>query len=632
MARRPKPSIPAKRGLPRSGASPCTDEAAALQPVPWENLKKHEMVILRNLTGRFARLNQEQAIITGIAAGGIICVSHGDSARTLRVSPHYYRLARTWRHSERQRARLQLGMPVRCPAGIGVVARIGGSQKIAVQLDASSSWEEHDLDHIMHCDQAGARMPLLKSLLMKHQDEAAKLAAEKPSLLAILPAGSGKTLLGCALIARSLQGLQEPSHVRYLQLAVIICPAALVTDVWMKAFVEHTNFQHRCWSYRSRRSLPPHAMVLVISYASQMTEATFAALVQGREIVVVIADEIAEVRNGHEHWETANVIMKQHSARRLGMAAIPISTNLMQLVRQCELLQYDSRYCQLEFYRDQDPLQCMQDQGVLYWLKEEDMVANIKAHPVLGKLSPDHHPHAKVPYEPGFDHSAATLSFGDIALGCAKETFEANNAAAWEYSRRSNPEAGHKRILEVCNMQKSKLSVTLDVLTKMFCGVAVAGCETQVQRHWKIVVVAVFLSSLDALQAALGQHLSEFKQYRYDGTMTLPDRSEQLKLFEKQLAPCVLFLGAQSGGIGLTIHASLMFVYELPQSYKDWKQLIQRLIRPSNPFPKIQIIRMDGPVQARMWDLYEEHLATLAQLGYKDDTYVSPQNEHVGLA
>jgi len=268
------------------------------------------------------------------------------------------------------------------------------------------------------------------------------------------------------------------------------------------------------------------------------------------------------------------------------------------------------------FWEQDDALSLMKQAQDVFWLDPATVLINVSKHPLLQSTPPRNHPDAKVPYRPKDGHFTSGRSWVDYSTGCYMETWEVGESMARHYAHPSNDEAMRQQSLHVCSdpsLAMSKLRVTLDIVAKLRCGLHVPGLQPQ-QPHWKFVVVAVFLTTLNALQHVFLEHCPDLRQYRYDGTMSTTQRSESLLKFKQDARGSVMFLGAQTGGLGLSIVASVMIIYELPGSAKDYNQLRCRLIRPGNPFT-VQIITLQGPVQAARDSLHDDHRELTARLG-----------------
>lgn len=612
--------------------SHASDEAAAIQRVHAKNISIGSKVRLQNMNlfmnGKYTHLEHSEGIVkkittevlegaswreTSSATPGavtFIWVHYSPKHPCLKCSKSFITLVRTWKKQERNEVKTKA--VVSTPLGVGVVTAVNG-QQIDVQMDDTSqviTVLSKDI-YIQNSGMARLPPPVLSVMLLQHQVEAVNFMCSGPEArFLVLPMGGGKTFAGLSGVARRVQGLREGRSVHHPDLAIIMCPAALLYDVWMKAIKNHTSFHPRTWVFAPNQQLPLHASVMLLSYHTHLTDNDFRALIKGRILQVAIAEECAELRNKGKHWETARIVM-QAARLRIGMAGIPISTEVKQMVHQLELLGYTGEYVTVNYLDEADSLAKMRRSGDLYWLEVTTMLRNIKKHPD-SLVVPQHYPDAQIDYEPLPDHFTCGHSFDEYVVGCYMETLEATREEAVFLTRKENGDQMRARALIAAEMPKSKLNVIANVITNLFKGVLVPGMQQQ--QHSKFIVAAVFLRTLDMLQHVLRTKQPDLHQYRYDGSLSSNDRSKQLDFFTGETRPAILFLGADSGGLGLTILASCMIVAELQKSAKEYNQLRMRAIRMGNP-KKVQVVLLNGPVQATRHVLLAEHREIASKLG-----------------
>ena len=612
--------VPCSRGLKRP-LPPALDEDDANKAVASADLAAGDKVRLRNMheanNGKKPYLEHHEGIIKRIypplsASDSYVFDIYVSPTEPLqRLSRHYFNPVRTWKGGGR--IGISVGSIVSTPQGVGVVASQTSAAAV-VQLDSTSQAVRVPLKDVVACSANVHRSPPpVMPLLSRHQCDASDFmcAEGESSRLGILPMGAGKTLMGLSVVARCIRGLQEPTTVMHEDVAIVLCPAALIDLVWMPSITRQTCFGQRAWVYTPRQDLPSHASVVLVSYDATLSEDALRLLLKGRTLQVSVADECAELRNGGERWKLASMVMRA-SRRCVGMAGIPLSTNIKQIVHQCMLLRYDGEYLKADFWEQDNALEVMRKRGAIFWLDDATMLRSLKCHPQLRDCLPRHYPDAEVKYEPQAGHFKTGRLFTEYVRGCYMENWEVPEIKTAYYV--AKPDAMRARSLAVCDMPGSKLRVTIDVLVRLLTGMPVQGLEQQ-PPHVKFVVVAVFMVSLDALQYVIKQRIPELQQYRYDGSIKTSDRSANLLEFSKEQRPCVLFLGADSGGIGLNINqASCMLIYELPGSAKDFNQLRCRVVRTGN-VNKVQIVSLRGPVQVARADLHEDHREVAARLG-----------------
>jgi len=433
-------------------------------------------------------------------------------------------------------------------------------------------------------------------LLFLYQSLCVDFVDARRRSLALLPTGAGKTLVAlcwcCRLFA---QRAREEVYV------VLVPNQALL--MWNEELPKLVHARVR------------EAIVLV-SYEAFASQAKLhydeaQRTWRGRPVAAAVLDEVHKLRN---NGDRARAVASFLSAtdRVLGMTATLISTELRQVVNECQLLGLGEPYESKAFWEAPEALRAARLRGdsPVFWLEEEAMRAEVS---MQGVAFP-----SAIFLEQEY---ASTVDVAGLDL-CKRLPFALAElfGVSLEHAallRDENDEAFAARCAALLATEAlpPKPRALLSALDELLG----AG-------HGKVVVSFEFCRTGCALEVLLRSRYAG-SVYRFFGTgMAQECRRRELRAFLEARAPCVLLLAHRVGCEAINIvngalSPGALVEFELTDSWLSETQLLGRLTRCGGG-KEVRVLRLlgAGTVNGRQWSFLQRHRGAHERLGLSDAT------------
>ena len=412
--------------------------------------------------------------------------------------------------------------------------------------------------------------------------------------LALLPTGAGKTLVAlcwcCRLFARRAR---EEVYV------VLVPNQALL--MWNEEIPKLVHARVR------------EALVLV-SYEAFVGQAKLhydeaRRTWLGRPVAAAVLDEVHKLRNNGDRARAVAAFLTA-TDRVLGMTATLISTELRQVVNECQLLGLGEPYESKAFWEAPEALRAARLRGdsPVFWLEEEAMRAEVSMQGVAFPSA------IFLEQEYASTVDAAGLDLCNRLPFALAELFGVSLPHA-ALLRDEDDEAFAARCaaLQATAALPPKPRALLSALEELLG----AG-------HGKVVVSFEFCRTGRALEALLRSRYAG-SVHRFFGTgMVQEGRRRELRAFLEERGPCVLLLAHRVGCEAINIvngalSPGALVEFELTDSWLSETQLLGRLTRCGGG-KEVRVLRLlgDGTVNGRQWSFLQRHRGAHERLGLSD--------------